>query len=1541
MLRRLAQDPNIMQKRLGDGYYEQQQIRDQIMALTGRYYLGDYQDNDRQYKALMDAGIHNGKRLNLRPGIALSAAQIAQLTDDIVWLVERDVTLADGSTQTVLAPKVYTRQGIEKIDGTSSLIAAKETNIHLSGNLNNQGNIVGHDRLNIHANNLTNQNGGNLQGAIVQINTKANLDNLGSRIHADKAMQLTVAGNLNNKSTTYHNEAQQGQSNGNRTGITQIAHISVGDELKGQTDNQGNPLITFSANVGSDTTFKAGILSNQGGSSILNSKGNVNFDAINTGYQTNAIGDSHNYHKQSETKDIGSQITGVNDIIIQAGNNVTGTATQINSDAGIVGIKASNDITFKEGRHTQNLSTAVKTTNKGWFRKKTTQDNHDMQSDTAIKTNIGGNKIIMDAGHDISLTAVDAISDHGTSLKAGNDVSILAAKNRYTQSSRHREKKSGIFGTGGMGFTIGKQQKNDDNSQSAITHTSSNIGTIDGNTIIQAGNHYQQTGSDVIAGMGEDSSKDIVSGERGNVVIKAKDIDIDNSMDVYSNQSEQQFKQSGLTVSVSNSLIDTSKSIKNLINAADNTDNKRMQSMAAVSAALKTKALYQQGKQAFGALKSGDLKNVGNTRIQATLGKQQSHSNSSNSQEVNQGSTITGNTLTLIATGNGKNSNINVNGSDINIANGAYIQSDNNFNINGVVQKQSSQNSNNSKGFGIGAYASIGAESTSAGMTAHANKGWGHANGKSENYANSHINIGGTTTLNISGNVTADAGSLTTNHLTGEVKGDVIGISRQDTHSYNSKQKHIGSSIDIDLLNAGAGSNLSTNGSKTNLNADYAAVKEQAGFFSQSSDLIVGGKGKFTGAAFTTATDKDNQTVFKQGIETKDIQNHSRYEGKAIAAGISLGQTNGKAQVGRDGIGYGHDGDSQTSTTYAAVTGMAGKLNVTTANKDSLNESLDNGFDADRVNRELNDQVAITQAFGKEAPRAVAEFAEARTRQIILNDNLTEKEKQEEIAKWKEGGVYRVSMHSVVSALGTGTIEGTLAGGSIAAVAAPTINKLESKLADKLIEQGMSPTAAKNTAKGITSLSLIGAGQASGLDTASTATAVNVDMNNRQLHPELGEYWLVEQLYKKQGKNKKWTRGQIANALRSADFKKGDFTEDDDSNTVVNLSNGEPKNYIDYHNGAKWQHTGGGLILPVDRNIDPILAGWINQTLSNDDTFKSYKYTWDIQNLKGNKPLPSILTPEQPKPTASTKPISQGKNSAKIVTKQELESRNQAVKNGADMRDGGIIQTASDQAVNEKVLPVVQTGTGAIEVITGVAACDSVVGCPLGTVLITNGLDNVATGRENYNKKSSEQVPSVALDNLGVSKGTAVKVKLVADLGSGASVANISKASKTVKASTATKAERINDFGDYVLPTGRQSLDPTRTSFSQATVSYQKNGRPYNYDTIVADMKAKNGWIGDPVDVVNMPDHAPTSMDNTRVLAAREAGVKVEANVHNYSDPLTLEQAKRFEYNGVKPTTWGEAIELRIKKQETQRGVPKGWSKKYPNGSIYDPEVIK
>lgn len=157
---KLALDPTVMQKRLGDGFYEQQLIREQVAELTGHRFASDYTDDEAQFRGLMDAGISYAQQYGLRPGVALTAEQMAALTSDIVWLVEREVTLADGSTQMALVPQVYVRLRADDIDGTGALLAGRDVNINISGDLTNSGTIAGREVVLLNAENVNNLGGG-------------------------------------------------------------------------------------------------------------------------------------------------------------------------------------------------------------------------------------------------------------------------------------------------------------------------------------------------------------------------------------------------------------------------------------------------------------------------------------------------------------------------------------------------------------------------------------------------------------------------------------------------------------------------------------------------------------------------------------------------------------------------------------------------------------------------------------------------------------------------------------------------------------------------------------------------------------------------------------------------------------------------------------------------------------------------------------------------------------------------------------------------------------------------------------------------------------------------------------------------------------------------------------------------------------------------------------------------------------------------------------------------------------------------------------
>lgn len=136
-------------------------------------------------------------------------------------------------------------------------------------------------------------------------------------------------------------------------------------------------------------------------------------------------------------------------------------------------------------------------------------------------------------------------------------------------------------------------------------------------------------------------------------------------------------------------------------------------------------------------------------------------------------------------------------------------------------------------------------------------------------------------------------------------------------------------------------------------------------------------------------------------------------------------------------------------------------------------------------------------------------------------------------------------------------------------------------------------------------------------------------------------------------------------------------------------------------------------------------------------------------------------------------------------------------------------------------------------------------------------------------------------------------------------------------------AQEVKNAGGGTKGTGK-SINPNEIRFSQSSV----NGA----DDIITSMK-KDGWVGDSIDVVKMPDGSYTTIDNTRVAAAREAGINVQANVHNYNDPLPSNFVNRFTTPKGVPSTWGDATNLRILKQNSAfRG-------NYPSGSFDMPKM--
>jgi filamentous hemagglutinin len=395
----------------------------------------------------------------------------------------------------------------------------------------------------------------------------------------------------------------------------------------------------------------------------------------------------------------------------------------------------------------------------------------------------------------------------------------------------------------------------------------------------------------------------------------------------------------------------------------------------------------------------------------------------------------------------------------------------------------------------------LGAGGGGGGFTASASKATGQGAGNSTTYTNSQV-AGNTVNIESGGDTNLKGAVVKADQVTAKVGGNLNIESLQDKSQYKESSKSAGGSVMV-----GAGYSGSVNLAKSSINSDYLSVGEQSAIRAGDGGFQVNVQGKttLTGGQITStqaAIDNNkNSYEAKQGTTTTDLQNSANYSANSVGVGIGAGTLPGKsASAGMSGVGLGSDKGSAQSTTTAGISGVAGNAAARTGDKST---SINPIFDKDKTQKEVAAQVAITSEFGKQASKAVGDYAGNQLKDLSRKANAeTDPGKkaalQAEAAKWEEGGAYRVAMHTAVGGL-TGGLAGAVGAGA-ASAAAPTIDQLQGQLKTAIKNAGLGDSAANviSSLAGGTTAAAIGAA-ASGGSVAGGATAFNSDMNNRQL----------------------------------------------------------------------------------------------------------------------------------------------------------------------------------------------------------------------------------------------------------------------------------------------------------------------------------------------------------------------------------------------------------------------------------------------------------
>ncbi|WP_266158480.1 hemagglutinin repeat-containing protein [Dyella silvatica] len=448
MMSKLGFDPSNIRKRLGDGFYEQRSVLDQIASLTGRRFLNDNTNAMAQYRDLMDAGAQAAGAFQLSVGVALTSAQMAHLTQDIVWMVNATV---DG--QTVLVPVVYLSEAhAREMAANGATIAGKNVILTATGDLTNSGTIKASDSAQLTAANLLNS--GNISA--------------GNNLSVTAAQNILNGGTINaggNVSLVAGNDVRSGLDAAVALGAVNLTNLGapVSTVAGGLDMAQPGSISTggsLAINAGRDLTLSAAPVSAGGNLSLAAGRDlSAAAVAISAGKDAqllagrdlslNALGHttasmqaqgSQNTRSESTTHTVSTINTG-GSLLVAAGRDLTSQGAQL---------KAGDQLALSAGRDASlNAVTDVQS----------------KQTESAQ-----GHTVVQTSQRDESLRGSNLSAANGVSVTATRDLAATAVAIATTQGGPG-EKGNVILGAG-RDLTLNAGQENHDSSRDTITKKS-------------------------------------------------------------------------------------------------------------------------------------------------------------------------------------------------------------------------------------------------------------------------------------------------------------------------------------------------------------------------------------------------------------------------------------------------------------------------------------------------------------------------------------------------------------------------------------------------------------------------------------------------------------------------------------------------------------------------------------------------------------------------------------------------------------------------------------------------------------------------------------------------------------------------------------------------------------------------------------------------------------------------------------------------------------------------------------------------------------
>ena len=396
-----------VQKRLGDGLYEQKLMREALVARTGQRFIAGIHSDEAMYRYLMDNAISSKESLNLSVGVSLNAEQVAALTHDIVWLEEREVL-----GEKVLTPVLYMAQADGHLAPNGALIQGRNLTLISGGDLSNQGTLGAIHNLTAQAQNISND--GLIEASErLSLQSEDSLYNRQGGILAGRDVDLTArTGDIVNERTVTRHDSVLGNSRWESSFADSAARIEAAGNL------------TLSA--GRDVQNLGGVLDSRADLEVSAGR-DVTLASVEERHSTSR----GNHYLNAQSQQLGSETLAGGRLDIQADRDLTIIASRIESGKDMHLI-AGNDLT---------LASAVDESHYYSQSKKTTSQ-RDQVRQVATEVQVGG-QLIAVAGQDLTLVSSSVAANDEAYLVTGGKIQLLAEQD-YDYAFSEKKKKGSL-----------------------------------------------------------------------------------------------------------------------------------------------------------------------------------------------------------------------------------------------------------------------------------------------------------------------------------------------------------------------------------------------------------------------------------------------------------------------------------------------------------------------------------------------------------------------------------------------------------------------------------------------------------------------------------------------------------------------------------------------------------------------------------------------------------------------------------------------------------------------------------------------------------------------------------------------------------------------------------------------------------------------------------------------------------------------------------------------------------------------------------------